>query len=555
MINNQYFFKVRNKIFIPAIASILVLSVIPLDSAFAVTEDAKLTASDGAAGDFFGFSVSMSGDKAVVGAQGDDDAGPDSGSAYVFEKDGGTWTQTAKLTASDDEAGDSFGVSVSISGDKAVVGAAFDDDAGPDSGSAYVFEKDGGTWTQTAKLTASDDEAGDSFGVSVSMSGDTAVVGALLDDDSGADSGSAYVFEKDGGTWTQTAKLTASDGAAGDFFGFSVSMSGDTAVVGALLDDDSGADSGSAYVFEKDGGTWTQTAKLTASDDAARDSFGDSVSISGDKAVVGARGDDDAGPDSGSAYVFEKDGGTWTQTAKLTASDGAGGDRFGSSVSISGDKAVVGAAFDNDAGSRSGSAYVFEFAPSVDPPIQQILDILEDIQADVASILGLLLNPNFGLEHIKEEVGNIESDVAIIETQVDEISTKVDDLISASTTFVDTETISLTGNLKKGDYKLLMDITPFESITGHVAMKVPCDKDGETDIAILAGVAPAVAPITMNFVEPLSDPGNSCLYHGDIGAGITDIALANTNDKNQVHFGPEEEGFSVTITIEGTEPS
>ena len=192
-----------------------------------------------------------------------------------------------------------------MSGDTAVVGAYFDDDSGTDSGSAYVFVRSGSVWTEQAKLTTSDGTADDHFGVSVSVRGDTAIVGAVYDDDSGLSSGSAYVFVRSGAVWTEEAKLLASDGAAGDYFGNAVSVSGDTAVMGAFGDDDNGNNSGSAYVFVRSGSLWTEQAKLTASDGAADDRFGWSVSVSGDTAAVGAWGDDDNGTDSGSAYVFD----------------------------------------------------------------------------------------------------------------------------------------------------------------------------------------------------------------------------------------------------------
>jgi hypothetical protein len=322
----------------------------------------KLTAADGATNDLFGISVSVSGDTAVVGAYFDDVAGLDSGSAYVFTRSSGGWMQQAKLTAADAAASDSFGVSVSVSGDTAVVGAHRDDDAGgnPDSGSAYVFTRSGGVWTQQAKLTAADAAFFDLFGISVSVSGDTAVVGALGDDDAGTDSGSAYVFTRSGGVWTQQAKLTAADAAAFDQFGISVSVSGDTAVVGAHGDDDAATSSGSAYVFTRSSGVWTQQAKLTAADPGANDQFGVSVSLSDDTVVVGAYFNNDAGPDSGSAYVFTRSGGVWTQQAKLTAADAAAFDQFGISVSVSGDTMVVGANLDDHAGgTNAGSAYVF----------------------------------------------------------------------------------------------------------------------------------------------------------------------------------------------------
>ena len=324
-----------------------------------VTQQAKLLAADGELGELFGYSVSVSGDTAVVGAYRDDDMGNFAGAAYVFLRSGGIWTQQAKLLAADGAADDMFGYSVSVSGDTAVVGAHGDDDKGTASGSAYVFLQSGGVWTQEAKLVPGDGAPQDFFGQAVSVSGDTAVVGAYGDDDKGSQSGSAYVFLRSGGIWTQQAKLLASDGAASNWFGRSaVSVSGDTAVVGAWGDDDLGTVSGSAYAFVRSGGTWTQQAKLLASDGAYDDRFGTSVSVSGDTAVVGAF-TDDLGNGSGSAYVFVRSGGNWTQHAKLLAADGAAGDLLGWSVSVSGDTAVVGAIYDDDMGLESGSAYVF----------------------------------------------------------------------------------------------------------------------------------------------------------------------------------------------------
>ncbi len=345
----------------PAIIALLALAalLLPMVAAGATTEQAKLTASDGAISDLFGYSVSISGDTAVVGADGDDDNGTDSGSAYVFVRSGTTWSQQAKLTASDGAEEDLFGWSVSISGDTAVVGAHYDDDNGLNSGSAYVFVRSGTTWTEEAKLTASDGAEDDFFGRSVSVSGDTAVVGAYGDDDYGSYSGSAYVFVRSGTTWSEEAKLTASAGAQGDLFGTSVSICGDTDVVGADGDDDNGSNTGSAYVFVRTGTTWSQQAKLTASDGAEEGFFGESVSVSGDTAAVGAYLDENYGHRTGSAYVFVRSGTTWSQQAKLTANDGAERDSFGWSVSISGDTAVVGAIHDDDHGTDSGSASVF----------------------------------------------------------------------------------------------------------------------------------------------------------------------------------------------------
>ena len=334
-------------------------------------QQAKLLASDGAAGDYFGWSVSISsdGNTAIIGARGDDDKGSDSGSAYIFVRNGNIWNQQAKLLASDGVTGDQFGWSVSISGDgnTAIIGARADDDKGGDSGSAYIFIKNGTTWTQQAKLVASDGAAGDYFGWSVSISsdGNTAIIGAYWDDDKGTDSGSAYIFARNGNIWNQQAKLVASDGAAGDQFGYSVSISSDgsTAIIGAYMDDDKGTDSGSAYIFTRNGNIWNQQAKLVASDGAAYDYFGWSVSISsdGNTAIIGARLDDDKGGDSGSAYIFVRNGNIWNQQAKLVASDGYDYDFFGQSVSISsdGNTTIIGAYMDDDKGGNSGSAYIF----------------------------------------------------------------------------------------------------------------------------------------------------------------------------------------------------
>lgn len=323
-------------------------------------EQAKLPASDGAAVDVFGGSVSISGDYAIVGACADDDKGDGSGSAYIFKWNGTNWVQQQKLTASDGAAGDLFG-KVSISGDYAIVGAIYADGNEPNCGSAYIFKREGESWVEQAKLTASDGAAMDYFGWGgVSISGDYAIVGANGDDDEGSNSGSAYIFKRVGENWIQQAKLTASDGTAEDAFGLPVSISGDYAVVGARFDDDNGSDSGSTYIFKRNGESWIQQAKLTASDGAALDQFSGSVSINGDYAIVGAYYDDDNGDDSGSAYIFKRDSANWLEQAKLTAADGAAGDWFGVSVSIKGDYAIIGARHDDDNGTDSGSAYIFK---------------------------------------------------------------------------------------------------------------------------------------------------------------------------------------------------
>jgi FG-GAP repeat/Bacterial Ig-like domain (group 1)/Right handed beta helix region len=344
---------------------VVVLLAVPAVAA-AASEQAKLTAFDGAAADLFGRSVAVSGDTAVVGAPQDDSL---RGSAYVFTRTGSTWTAQAKLTAADGAAFDNFGGSVAVSGDTAVVGAHNDKlGANFGQGSAYVFTRTGSTWTAQAKLTAADGAANDHFGNSVAVSGDTAVVGAWNDEvGPNEGQGSAYVFTRTGSTWTEQAKLAAADGGPLDWFGWSVALSGDTAVLGATGDEVEGnAEHGSAYVFTRTGSTWTEQARLNASDAAPFDDFGGSVAVSGDTAVVGARNDDvGANAAQGSAYVFTRAGSTWTEEAQLTASDGAAFDSFGQAVAANGDAAMVGAYEDNVGPNEGqGSAYVFTRAGS-----------------------------------------------------------------------------------------------------------------------------------------------------------------------------------------------
>ncbi|MEI7659074.1 MAG: FG-GAP repeat protein, partial [Phycisphaerae bacterium] len=318
----------------------------------------------GAAGDRFGSSVAVDGDTMIVGAPLDDvGANANQGSAHVYRWTGAGWTLEATLNATGGAANDEFGISVAISGDTVIVGAWNDDiGANVNQGSAYVFTRTGSSWTQQAQLTATGGAGGDNFGISVAISGDTAIVGAYADDvGANTDQGSAYVFMRTGLTWTQQAQLNATGGGANDLFGVSVAISGDTAIVGASADDvGANANQGSAYAFMRTGSTWTQQAQLNATGGAANDNFGISVAISADTVIVGAWSDDvGANADQGSAYVFTRTGSTWTQQAQLNATGGRGGANFGGSVAISGDTAIVGAYFDSVGFSQQGSAHIF----------------------------------------------------------------------------------------------------------------------------------------------------------------------------------------------------
>ncbi len=308
--------------------------------------------------DSFGVSMATDGATLVVGAQFADARGDDTGLAYVFEARDGRWQRTAVLFAGDGAAGDEFGLTVSVSGETIAVGARLFDGQAVNTGAAYIFARDDGNWRQVRKLTASDAKAGDIFG-RVSIDKDLLLVSADLNDDRGSNAGKAYAFQNRGGEWVEEARITASDGAAVDEFGVSLALKGGVAVFGAVGSDARSEDSGAAYVFERREGRWVEAARLTASNVAARQAFGYSVATSDDTIVVGAPNHGGAGLRAGAAYVFERRGGIWTEAARLTASDVAPGMWFGNSVAIDRDRIVVGMLFSGE-GNRSGSAYVFE---------------------------------------------------------------------------------------------------------------------------------------------------------------------------------------------------
>jgi len=333
----------------------LLIAIAILLMPFTVTADfgneKLLLALDGAENDFFGQSVSISGDTAIIGAP--QDPGP--GSAYVYVRNPVTnlWTEQQKLLASDDADGDHFGYSVSISGDTVIVGAYGNDDGGTNRGSAYIFVRNEGTWTEQQKLLNSNGQVNDLFGLSVSISGDTVVVSAEGEDDGGSQAGAAFIYVRNGTTWTEQQKLLPSDKKTNTYFGRPVAISGDTVVIGKFLDNTIAYQAGSAYVFVRNPitGVWTEQQKLVASDadalTSSRVQFGSSVAISNDTIIIGAPFDN---PDSdgvlGSAYVYLRNGVLWAEQQKLRTSDLTLWEVFGYSVSVSNDTAVVGAVGD-----------------------------------------------------------------------------------------------------------------------------------------------------------------------------------------------------------------
>ena len=331
------------------------------------TEVAKLFPSDGVLGDYFGASVAIEGDYAIVGAPNANGLAADAGAAYVFYNNGSSWTQQAKIRASDGAYQDYFGGSVDISGDYVVVGAKWDDDRGSSSGSAYVFKRNGTTWSQDEKLLSQGTSPDHLFGLSVSIDGDNILIGApgsgtIL-------KGTSYLFHRAGNTYTLGPAFGPSDRAGGDKFGFSVDIQGDYLIIGAYQHDALGNNAGAAYVYRRAAGEisslmgsdWFFQSKLHPSDGDADDKFGISVSINRDYAIVGGSGADISGVNSGLSYIFHRNGSTWTEQTPLLFTGIASVDLFGASVSIFGDHAVVGAPYNDVNGTlNKGSIHFFK---------------------------------------------------------------------------------------------------------------------------------------------------------------------------------------------------
>lgn len=313
-----------------------------------VTELDRVFASDAASGDSHGYAVDVDGDRAVIGSRFDDDDGNGSGAAYVYLRNSqtGLWEEETKLVMASAAAGDYFGSSVAIDGDVIVVGAPQDDiNVGSNfHGSAHVFTRGPGGWDAGVELLPLDSDTGyQNYGISVDIDNDTIVVGVAYDDDKGAVSGSAYVFELVSMTWERTGKLLPPNTGTNQNFGWSVAIDMDTIVIGAPHWTVSGV--GSAYVFTRADGWIDSSSILPATDNLAGDQFGWSVAISGDIAVVGARMDDAfaEGDEYGSITVFDSVSGSWSNKDKLWASNGQQSDRFGSDVATNGEAVIAGA--------------------------------------------------------------------------------------------------------------------------------------------------------------------------------------------------------------------
>lgn len=306
-------------------------------------EQALLTANDGRSGDIFGTYFALSGNTAIIGAPYKNTR---TGAAYVYVRHGTTWTQQAKLTASDGVPNDNFGWSVALIGNVALIGAPRVSPVDPGPDAAYEFMRHGTTWRQRAKLTASDGALNDDFGFSLALFEGTAVVGANWRNHK---AGAAYVFVRHGATWIQQAELTASDSQANDDLGYSIALGRNTLLVSAVRKNNTGA----AYVFVRKGRRWSRQAELVASDGAADDNFGISVALSGNVALIGAPYKNNA---SGVVYVYVHKGSTWTRQTELSDPASIKHDIFGTSITASGRTVLVSAPGKN---TDAGAAYVY----------------------------------------------------------------------------------------------------------------------------------------------------------------------------------------------------
>jgi hypothetical protein len=318
---------------------------------------------DGKAGDLFGFSVAIDGTTALIGANKVDAHGtPDAGAAYVYVLNKNGWTKQAKLIAKPAFADDSLAGNVALKNDIAMLGVMRRDDKGEDSGAVVSFIREKNIWKQGQIITAPDANPGDSFGQSTALTSKYLVVGAPRNDASGKDSGAAYIYKRTNDIWHFHTRLTASDGEAGDLFGISVAIDQDTILVGADLHDETAEDAGAVYVYKLHGSDWKEEAKLLASDGGKTDIFGVRVAISGNTALISARRDDidEIGVNAGSAYVYVRDGSNWTQQHKLISPDGEADDRFGRGVAIKDNTAIVSAMNHDANGENTGAMYVYK---------------------------------------------------------------------------------------------------------------------------------------------------------------------------------------------------
>lgn len=317
------------------------------------------------AGDYFGYSVALSGDYCMVGATGDAGSGFLSGAVYMYRFDGVSWNLDQKITDPSGNAWDEFGAAVAVSGDDAFIGVPGNDGTAANAGAVFIYQYDGTSWSYSQTLTGVSED--DAFGKSVSVDGAWAAIGAYGDDTAATDSGAVHIYQFTGASWVPFQTIKAGDAGAQDYFGLSVALDGQQLLVGAPYDNDNGADSGSVYVFAFDNGSWIQQEKIRAGDGSDNHLYGYSLDISRKYAVVGAANDNQHGTRSGAAYLLFYNERTWVELLKFTASDPTSYLKFGTSVALTESCAVAGAPRDLGAVNESGAAYVFEDVSSYKP--------------------------------------------------------------------------------------------------------------------------------------------------------------------------------------------
>jgi hypothetical protein len=328
----------------------------------------KLVPADGDFRDEFGSAVALWGDLLAVGVPRDDGACPttwlcNSGSVRIYHESGGAWIHEATLEALDTVEADQFGWSVALKGDTLIVGAPTADPLCPqdplcNSGAAYVFERQGTLWTQVQKLEPASASAGDWFGTAVALDGDRVVIGGAYSSAADTFAGTGNVFDRQGGTWTETARLEPSDVLPGALFGYSVAVDGDVIVVGAPESSSVGSKEGAAHVFEFDGVNWSETGVLHAANPDVLDTFGIAVAVEGDTVFAAVTGGDGATWDTGITSVHVRSAGGWEYQADLAPTSGQAGDVYGSALAVDSGRLLVGARLADDPLLNTGAAYL-----------------------------------------------------------------------------------------------------------------------------------------------------------------------------------------------------
>jgi len=402
-------------------------------------EKQKLFPDDGDVEEFFGYSVDIDGPWAITGSHHDSDYGGSSGSAFILKIEENEWALTQKLLPTDPKAGDEFGKAVGIWKKDVAVGSFLDDDKQTNSGSVYIFTDSGSGWFQAEELYSSDPEAYDQFGNFLALRHGWLAVGVPEKKDKGEKSGAVYVFQKTDSNYVEIQKIVPDDLAAGDLFGQALAIDKNTLAIGAYKADNPKTDGGRVYVFKFNNDKWELSQTIIANDNDTGDHFGSSIALDDDILAIGAYFDDDKGSKSGSVYLYKKENDTFKYINKITASDGKAGAAFGASLSLDDSKLLVGAYADTENGFFSGAAYVYDISSSVDVINQQ--NELQNIK-----VFPILVDQKVQVL-LPEEYLNYSPELFIFDTHGHKISTEK---------LVEKQTYTDLSHLPKGIYYLII---------------------------------------------------------------------------------------------------